>query len=147
MNRSQRMQPVAKVAKEHQDEAARQMMKQQQQLDDQARRLQDLHDYHDEYTQRYLGVGQVVNAVYIREYRLFLDKLNQAIAAQEVQVQNAQTALERLRLDWSARRTHTESIHKVIDRFASDERYAQERREQHENDEFGQRLGWHRQRN
>lgn len=143
MNRAKRMQPVADVAQHRQDQAAQRMGLQQMQLVQQEKRLEDLRNYRDEYNGRFYADGRVMAAVEVREYRLFLSRLDQAIDEQIRHVEVARQALERSHNDWSACRVETDAINKAIERMQADEQQLEKRREQGQNDEFGQRLFWH----
>ena len=143
MSRAKRMQPVADVAQHRQDQAAQRMGSQQLQLAQQEKRLEDLRNYRDEYNGRFYSDGQVMAAVQVREYRLFLARLDQAIDEQTQHVEMARQALERSHKDWSACRVQTDAINKAIERMQADEQQVERRREQGQNDEFGQRIFWH----
>ena len=139
MNRVKRMQPAADVAENRQKNAARLMGERQQQLALRLQRLGELQGYRDEYAAQFAVTPEVMTGLHIREYRLFLDRLNQAVEEQQHHVQQARELLEKSRKDWTRCRTHSDAIHKVIERLIAEEQGVQIRREQAENDEFGQR--------
>jgi flagellar protein FliJ len=139
MTRSKRMQPVAHVAHNRQQDAARQMGERQRQLDEHVNRLDELNSYRSEYTRRFEAGSDAMTGMNVRDYRLFLSRLNQAIEEQARRVEHARNELEQSRGQWTASRVHSDAINKVVDRFEKDERRQAERREQARNDEFGQR--------
>jgi len=133
------MQPVAQVADSRQRDAARQMGERQRMLDEQIRRLQELNAYRDEYARRFEDGADGMMGLHVREYRLFLARLNQAAEEQARNVERARQALERSQGDWTRCRIHSDAVGKVIDRLQVEERDEDVRREQSDNDEFGQR--------
>lgn len=133
------MQPVAHVADSRQQDAARQMGERQRVLEEQIRRQQELDAYREEYARRFEDGAEGMMGLHVREYRLFLARLNQAAEEQARNVERAQQALERSQGDWTRCRIHSDAVHKVIDRMQVEERDEDVRREQSENDEFGQR--------
>lgn len=139
MTRSKRMQPVVGVARKRQEDAARQMGERQRDLDAQLGRLEELNSYRAEYARRFEQGAESMTGVGVRDYRLFLSRLNQAIEEQGRRVEQARLELERSRSHWIASRIHGDAIDKVVDRFRQDERRQEARREQARNDEFGQR--------
>lgn len=139
MTRSKRMQPVAHVARNRQQNAARQMGERQRELDDQLSRLDELNNYRSEYARRFEAGAEPMTGIDVRDYRLFLARLNQAIEEQARRVEQARVELERSRGQWTASRVHSDAISKVMDRFEEDERREEARREQARNDEFSQR--------
>jgi flagellar FliJ protein len=139
MTRSKRMQPVATVAHNRQQNAARIMGERQRSLDDQQQRLQELNNYRDEYARRFEGGAESMAGINMRDYRLFLSRLNEAIEEQARRVEQARAALEQSRGQWTTTRVHSDAVNKVVERMQADERRAEDRREQKENDEFSQR--------
>jgi flagellar FliJ protein len=137
MTRSKRMQPVARLAESRQLDAVRVMGEQQQLLDEQLRRLDELNAYRDEYARRFEDQTQSMVGLNVRDYRLFLSRLNTAIEQQTAEVDRAHAALEESRAAWRESRVHRDAVHKVIDRFQVEERDRVERHEQTENDEHG----------
>jgi len=139
MSRSKRMEPVAHVANNRKQNAAKAMGERQQALNDQVNRLDELNAYRSEYAKRFEDGGESMAGIGMRDYRLFLSRLNQAIEEQARRVEQARTALEQSRGQFTASRVHHDAVNKVVDRLKADERRVEDRREQAENDEFGQR--------
>jgi flagellar FliJ protein len=130
------MEPVARLADTRQQTAARQLGDWQKVLDDRLARLDELSGYRDEYAQRFESSTSVpLNGVGVRDYRLFLSRLNQAIDQQMKLVQAARAELERSRGQWVEARGRTEAINRVVERFEREERYEVDRREQAEQDD------------
>jgi flagellar protein FliJ len=139
MTRSKRMQPVARVANDRQQNAARQVGERQRELEAQLNRLDELSNYRSEYARRFDEGTESMTGMNVRDYRLFLSRLNQAIEEQARRVEQARRELERSHGNWSATRVHSDAIHKVMDRFQKEEQRQEARREQVREDEFGQR--------
>ncbi|ANB02794.1 flagellar export protein FliJ [Ectothiorhodospira sp. BSL-9] len=136
MNRSKRMEPVARLADTRQQKAARQLGDWQKTLEDRLARLDELSGYRDEYAQRFESSTSVpLNGLGLRDYRLFLSRLNQAIEQQMKLVQAARAELERSRGQWVEARGRTEAINRVVERFEVEERHEMDRREQAEQDD------------
>lgn len=138
MTRSKRMQPVAQVAESRQRDAARILGERQRVLDEQVRRLEQLHEYRGDYARRFEDGAEWIG-LNVREYRVFLSRLNQAIEEQALRVDRARAELERSRGQWTRCRVHRDAVGKAMDRFQEEERQQEARREQAENDELGQR--------
>lgn len=137
MTRSRRMQPVARLAESRQLDAVRRMGERQQSLDEQLRRLDELNAYRDEYARRFEDGAQSMVGLNVRDYRLFLSRLNIAIEQQAVEVERARAAFEESRGAWRESRVHRDAVQKAIDRFQVEERHQAERNEQSDNDEHG----------
>lgn len=137
MTRSKRMEPVARLAANRQMDAVRVMGERQQSLDEQLRRLDELNAYRDEYARRFEDGTQSMVGLNVRDYRLFLSRLNIAIEQQAVEVERARAAFEESRGAWRESRVHRDAVQKAIDRFQVEERHQAERNEQSDNDEHG----------
>ncbi|MCG5514207.1 flagellar export protein FliJ [Ectothiorhodospira shaposhnikovii] len=136
MNRSKRMEPVVQVADNRQQLAAQRLGQSQQALEERVARLEELSSYRDEYAQRFesqSGVG--MTGMSVRDYRLFLHRLNEAIEQQARLVAAARRELEMSRGRWVEARGKTEALNRVVEQFQHEERRAQDRREQAEQDD------------
>jgi flagellar FliJ protein len=69
------------------------------------------------------------------EYRIFLAKINTAIADQEKAVHAAQTELRKRQAEWEAARKHSLGIRRVFEQSLSEERRSDEKKQQTEQDE------------
>lgn len=136
MTRSERMDPVLKVAAHREKDAARRMGQTQQRLQQQQERLRELVGYRDEYNlkfQQTCSAGMDVKQ--LQEYRLFLSRLNDAIRQQQQVVAKAERELEHARNVWLGTRTRSQALDKVRERFVDAERREADRREQADLDE------------
>ncbi len=134
------MQPAADVAHKRQQNAVRLLAEHQQQLSVRMQRLGELQAYRDEYASQFGAATQPMLGMNVREYRLFLDRLNQAIEEQQHHVQQARQLLEKTQEHWMQCRVHSDAIAKAIGRLEVEQRQQQAHREQAETDEFGQRF-------
>ncbi|SFM39506.1 flagellar FliJ protein [Ectothiorhodospira mobilis] len=142
MNRSRRMEPVVRLADHRQQDAARQLGGWQRTLEERLQRLHELCDYRDEYARRFQDqTAGPMTAVSVRDYRIFLERLNTAIEQQDRLVAAAREELERSRGTWVQARGRTEVLTRLVERFRQEERHEQERREQAEQDDRPRRRG------
>lgn len=136
MTKSKRMNPVVKVAEHREKDAARLFGQSQQRLEQQRARLSELVGYRDEYHLRFQHTcSQGVDVKQLQEYRLFLVRLNDAIAQQQKVIVQAEREMERCRAGWLRTRTRSQALDKVRARYQDAERQEAERREQAELDE------------
>ncbi|MDT8387905.1 MAG: flagellar export protein FliJ [Thiogranum sp.] len=136
MTRSKRMQPVQDVAQRREQEAIRKLGQTQQQLDAQRAKLEELRGYRDQYARQFEDSGDTgLGAIRMRDYRVFLGRLNEAIHQQETVVAQCDARHQQSREQWIAVRSHTRAIGKVMDNFVRQERRQQDKQEQREQDE------------
>ena len=80
-----------------------------------------------------MSVGQ------LQEYRAFLGKLDDAIEQQEKVVAASVATHSTHRNDWKQKRTRTQALGKVVERYRKEEVKLADRNEQKENDERNNR--------
>ena len=136
MSRRSPMDSVAHVTRERERAAARELGKQRRHLDEEESRLQELREHRQRYHRdlqaagsRGLGVRQ------LNEYRLFLARLDQAIAQQEQALGRCLQAYRQSQAAWMERRKDLKAIGKLVTRRATEANHRQNRREQAENDD------------
>lgn len=136
MDRCERLEPVTRVARSREQDAARELGEYRKILDALEARLAELKSYRDEYVQRMgtCGAGGI-DAVKLAEYRGFIARLSDAINYQEAKVRDARTEFERRRRRWSATRTRVAALDKVVSRYEAEALREQERREQKDLDD------------
>lgn len=134
MTRSKRMQPVVEVTQQREREAAKRLGEAQQRMQAAEQRLDELMRYRDEYTQQFASGGSLT-AARLRDYRIFLDRLNQAVDQQHALVARAQQEAEAQRQRWLDIRTRVQALDKVVERYRGEERNQHERRLQKESDQ------------
>lgn len=140
MTRSRRMQPVQRVAHNREQSAVQKLGQSQQYLAAQQAKLDELRSYRDQYTKDFEASGGAgLGATRLRDYRVFLSRLNEAICQQETLLAQCSCQHEETRRQWIQTRTHSQAIDKVVQRFHAEEQRQQERREQKEQDEHAAR--------
>lgn len=140
MTRSKRMQPVQHVARGREQDAMHKLGQSQQHLNAQLARLEELRGYHEQYTRDFAASGESgLDVTRLRDYRVFLNRLGEAIRQQEALVANYRHQHEQSRQQWVESRSHSQAINKVVERYQAQEHRQQEQREQREQDERSQR--------
>jgi len=141
MKRSQRLDPVVKVAENRKQQAAKALGDSQSALNQAEQRLVELKSYREEYIRRFHANGAVgMSAVQMGDYRLFLSNLSRAIEQQVVLVEQAAAVVEQQRQQWFARRGKVKMLDNVVSRFQVDEQRVVDKKEQQEQDERAQRM-------
>lgn len=133
MKKSQRLEPVVKVAESREQQAAR-ALGQAQTLQNQAeQRLAELKNYKEEYLRRFHTQGsRGMSAAQMEDYRRFLGKLDLAIAQQQQVAEQTARIVEAKRGHWHERHGKTRALDKVVERYQADEQRREDRKEQHE---------------
>lgn len=127
--RSSRMRPVQEIAAAEEQDLSRSLSDAELTLEEQLNRLEQLRQHRDEYAARHRESG-TVGGMQWRDYRMFLDRLNQAILSQERIVESWRARRDGLRQQWQLKRQRLESLDKIIDRYRRSELLEEERREQ-----------------
>ena len=141
MKRSQRFEPVVKVAENREQEAARLLGDAQTTLTDAQQRLAELEGYREEYIKRFHVTGsEGMSAAQMMDYRAFLAKLDQAITEQGVAVGQAASLVEQQRQEWFTRRGKVKMLDTVVARYQADEQRDANRKEQGDQDERSQHI-------
>lgn len=139
--RSQRLEPVVKLAENREQQAARALGDSQSALNQAEQRLDELKNYREEYIQRFHANGAVgMSAVQMGDYRLFLSNLSRAIEQQAELVTQAAAVVEQQRQQWFSRRGKVKMLDNVVSRYQADEQRVVDRKEQLEQDERAQHL-------
>jgi len=134
VSRSTRMQPVAEVALRREREAAARLGECQRREQAGVQRLEELRRYRDEYTRQFAAGGSL-GAARLRDYRAFLDRLNQAVEQQGELLLRVRRECETQRRRWLDLHGRAEALGKVVERYRVEERAGEERREQKELDQ------------
>lgn len=139
MKKSERLEPVIKVAETREQQAARALGQAQMQLNQAEQRLSELKTYKEEYLRRFHAQGsRGMSAAQMEDYRRFLAKLDAAIAQQQQVVAQAARFVEAKRGQWHERHGKTRALDKVVERYQADEQRRDDRKEQSEQDERAQ---------
>jgi len=144
MKRSKRLNPVVELAEKETEaalikvgEANTAWLQDKQQLD-------DLYRYKGEYLAKFRsGDTLVMSAQKVLELRAFLSQLDQAIDAQQQQVNNRYYQLEQQRLLWKQVHIKEQSMNSLVARYQNEEMQQEIKQEQRDNDERNT-AQWHR---
>lgn len=140
MSPSKRLKPVQKVAANREQKAARSMGQSRANLAQEEAKLAQLKQYHQEYLTRFQEASaQGMSVAQLQEYRAFLGKLDEAIEQQQKVVAASVANHSTHRNDWKQKRTRTQALGKVVERYRKEEAKAADRNEQKENDERNSR--------
>lgn len=135
MTRSKRMQSVVEVTVRREREAAKRLGEAQQRVQAGEHQLNELIRYRDEYTQQFANGGSLA-AARLRDYRIFLDRLNQAVEQQRALVMRARQEVDVQRQHWLDSHMRVQALGKVVERYRDEERSLSERRLQKEADQY-----------
>ncbi len=140
--KSRRLQPVIKIAKEREDDAALALSEYRKVVDQHEAKLIELRHYHDEYIQRLNEAGRGgMNIAQINDYRSFIARLAVAVKQQEALLLECQQQLKEKNKAWIQTRGRHQALDKVIDRYQQQEQEVRDKREQAESDERSQHMG------
>lgn len=142
MRRSNRLQPVIKIADTREQKAARDLGESQRLLNDQQQQLDYLRNYRAEYGQQMQNRGRGgIAAQQIQQMQIFLAQIDKAIAQQQQRVEICARNCLQKRDHWLKARGRTQALLKVKEHYLDQERYAADKREQKEIDDLSQRKG------
>lgn len=140
MKKSKRLTPVVDLAHDAERKAAVSLGAALKKYEQAISRLRDLKQYHNEYVRQFSLVGRAgISSSKAVDYRLFLEKLKQAIEQQEMAIEQTLHDLESSKVFWFAQRGRSKALDNVLARYIADERKIQEKREQIEQDDRNSR--------
>ena len=129
------------MAENREQAAARLLGEAQTALTEAQQRLGELEGYREDYIKRFHVTGSVgMSAAQMLDYRAFLVKLDQAIAAQGGVVEQAVDLVERQRQEWFTQRGKVKMLDTVVARYQADEQRDADRKEQGDQDERAQQI-------
>ena len=142
MKRSAKLQPVAKISKQQEKNAARIHGDSLRQVELQQKQLNELVSHRDQYLIAFQSAAESgLSAVQMRDYQLFINRLDMAIEQQKQIVAQGMKNCEISRDKWVDKRTRSKIIDKVIEGRQRLEREMTEKREQKEMDDLSQGKG------
>lgn len=136
--RSKRIQPIAKHADQLQQQAVQIFVAAQKSVMDAQLQLEQLIGYRAEYNSG--RVSQNLNAIQLKDYQLFLNKLNQSIEQSRMTILQKKQICEQQKLNWLKTRSRSKALDAVIAKYQMQEAQVQARIEQKEQDEFASRA-------
>lgn len=135
MKRSQRMKPVVDIAQQKTDLALRQLGQSNAQWQQETQQLNDLINYKQEYLNKLRHGEMTMTAKKVLELRGFLEQLDQAIAAQQAQVDNSLKQLQYHQSLWQQAHSKQKAMTSLVDRYIDTEIKAELKQEQSDADE------------
>ncbi len=136
MKRSRRLHPVAKFARQQERDAARSLGDSLRQAEQQQKQLDALVNYRDQYVAGFQSAGKEgLTAVQLRDYQLFLSRLDTAITQQQQKLEDSRKGCEQSQAEWKDKHGHSKMIDKVVESRNQDENREMERQEQREQDD------------
>jgi len=136
--RSKRIQPIAKHADQLQQQAVQIFVAAQQAVLDAQLQLEQLIEYRSEYNCTHVAPGS--NATKLKDYQLFMNKLNQSIDQARLNILNKKQLCEQQRIKWLKTRSRSKALDAVIVKYQIQEEQVEARIEQMEQDEFASRI-------
>ena len=136
--RSKRIQPIAKHADQLQQQAVQIFVVAQQTVVDAQLQLEQLISYRIEYNSSRVSSRQ--SATQLKDYQLFLNKLNLSIEQARINILNKKQICEQQKLNWLKTRSRSKALDAVIVKYQMQEAKIEARIEQKEQDEFSSRL-------
>jgi len=140
MDRSKRIKPVAKFAQQRERDAASELGRCRNILNEHEKKLCELLEYRDEYTRRFAETNRSsVDARVMQDYRVFLQRLNEAIEMQRTLVDQGKEECNIQTENWLGQRSRANALDKVVQRYQQTSEKKKLKQEQHEQDEFSAR--------
>ena len=136
--RSKRIQPIAKHADQLQQQAVQIFVVAQQTVVDAQLQLEQLISYRIEYNSSRVSSRQ--SATQLKDYQLFLNKLNLSIEQARINILNKKQICEQQKLNWLKTRSRSKALDAVIVKYQMQEAKIEARIEQKEQDEFSSRI-------
>jgi flagellar FliJ protein len=133
---SDRFKPIQKINTQRERKAATALGESLKNRDEARQRLDDLKAYLAEYLDRYaVAARSGISSSQLREYQVFISKLEQAIGQQEQVVTQSERQCDASKQQWRGRYSKAKAMDNAIDRLKQAERKSDERAEQAEADD------------
>ena len=133
MQRSKKLQPVANLAKLNERSAAKQHGSVLRELKKQENQLDELINYRNQYLTAFKTASESgLSAIQMQDYRIFLQRLEDAIQQQQQNVINGRQNTQSSQTKWTDTRNQSEMINKVVENRQQVENQQVEKREQRE---------------
>jgi flagellar protein FliJ len=141
MKRSERLQMVKKVVDDFERRKAEALAASERRVTDCEKKLAELEDYRAGYVRDFSVRAKAgINGAAARDFQVFLARLDEALHQQNQMVISTRAQRDAERQNWVDAAQRAEAISTTVIRWQGEERYALERREQHESDERSQRI-------
>lgn len=140
MKRSERMQPVHRLASDRATDLARAYAARREALDQERERIAQLRGFRREYEQKLaVSAGQGIDAYRLRDYNAFLARIDEAIDHQQQSLARLQTEVDGLQLTWQEQWGNARALEQLLARYRREEQRADAARDQRLLDELAQR--------
>lgn len=140
MMKSKRFEPIQEIASSSANELSSAMAEAARRVAELERQLEQLKSYRDEYVRSSAQNAGAMDAVKLQNYRVFLDRLGEALRQHAKNLEGARAEYEKRRVEWSEKRIEAESLGRAVERFRQEERHAADKREQREGDDAALRI-------
>ena len=133
MQRSKKLQPVANLAKLNERSAAKQHGSVLRELKKQENQLDELINYRNQYLTAFKTASESgLSAIQMQDYRIFLQRLEDAIQQQQQNVINGRENTQSSQTKWTDTRNQSKMINKVVENRQQVENQQVKKREQRE---------------
>ena len=133
MSRSEKLQPIAKIRKQQERNAGRVHGETMREVEQQQKQLSELIGYRDQYEKSFqTASASGLSVIRLQEYKIFLQRLDDAIAQQQQMVNNGHSQCEASQKEWMNKRSRRKMIDKVVENRQQEERLEAEKQEQRE---------------
>ena len=136
MKTSQKLRPVVRVAHHQERNAARQLGDRMRHVELQQKQLDELLVYRADYAKSFAeATAKGLSVVQLRDYQLFLSRLDTAIDQQKQQLADSQKNCDTSKVSWQDASGRHKMIDKVVERRQQSEQQQQQGKEQREADD------------
>lgn len=133
MNRSTKLNPIARIRKQQERDAGRSHGETIRNAERQQRQLDELLSYRIQYEKAFQEASESgLSSIRMQEYKYFINRLNEAINQQMLHVNNGRQQCETSQKEWMEKHNESKMINKVIEKRKYEERKHAEKREQKE---------------
>lgn len=140
MNRSKRMEPIAKLAGQHKQNAAHQLGEARQKASNEDARLKELINYKQEYLAEFQRKGRAgVAGLALRQFQFFVAQLDKAIHQQRERIKGAESNVEQNINNYRLRAGKSQALDNAVDQMRQAETRARDKSEQKLLDELSAR--------
>jgi flagellar FliJ protein len=136
MTRTQRIQPVQRIVDDREKESAKAVALARAKLVEAEAKLAELGRYREDYQRGFQKeAAGGASGLRLRDFRLFLARLDEALRQQEQVVLRARGEVEHQTRLWIESQRRAKALGIVVDQWRGEERRAAERQDQRETDE------------
>ena len=141
---TQAMLSLLEHAQSQRDEAMAEMLQAEAALRQARLQLDQLQDYHADYAQRApTHGGRSASIELLRSHHAFMERLDQALALQQSQVQSTEVQLQQRKQTLTEREIRVASVRKLLERRGEVQQRSFARQEQSRSDEATAQRRWH----